>query len=307
MEKADSQTRKKRRLYERTARRRQDLGVPFQFCCHLCTPTHHLRRAQWTLEGEMSWEKTSTHTSSYMRKFLGAITQRGGRDPAFMVNPFRKTTQSCVPATAGLVQVGANSKAPLRDQAFIGDPPGLRWDKGGARGDNTTANTPSNVSPAPDSECQGDGSRSIFLSTVSCWGSFDIETHWRMISGWITVWHGRRYVTRHSPSSPEQRPTLICQCLRITSLSINSCCLWDHGNMKMKYITVKETEPESDQVSHTITQFWWHRVLSHRQCLSHVTNMATTSPAWRRQSTVEIWCGHVCYVNADKFELKKLP
>lgn len=65
MKKADSQTKKNWWLYEGTARRRQDLGVPFQFACHLRTPTHHLRRAQWTLDGEMSSEKTSTHTSSY--------------------------------------------------------------------------------------------------------------------------------------------------------------------------------------------------------------------------------------------------
>lgn len=65
MKKADSQTKKNWWLYEGTACRRQDLGVPFQFACHLRTPTHHLRRAQWTLDGEKSGEKTSTHTSSY--------------------------------------------------------------------------------------------------------------------------------------------------------------------------------------------------------------------------------------------------
>lgn len=57
-----------------------------------------------------------------VRKFLGAIMQRGGRDPAFMVNLFflRKETQSCA-WYSRVVWVEANNTAPLRDQAFIAD------------------------------------------------------------------------------------------------------------------------------------------------------------------------------------------
>lgn len=122
MEKADSQTKKKRCLYEGTACRRQDLGVPFQFSCHLSTPTHHLRRAQWTLEGERWAERRLplTHPPT-VRKFLGALMQRRGSDPFFMVIFFfRKETQRCA-RYSRVVWVEVNNKEPLRDQAFIVD------------------------------------------------------------------------------------------------------------------------------------------------------------------------------------------
>lgn len=45
---------------------------------------------------------------------------RGGTDPAFMVNLFRKETQSCG-WYGRLVWAEVNSTAPLRDQAFIAD------------------------------------------------------------------------------------------------------------------------------------------------------------------------------------------
>lgn len=76
IEKAHSQTKKNWGLYEGTACRRRDLGAPFQFSCHLSTPTHHIQRAHWGSDGEKKWLPL-THPPT-VRKFLRAITQRGG-------------------------------------------------------------------------------------------------------------------------------------------------------------------------------------------------------------------------------------
>lgn len=104
MEKADSQTKKNGCLYEGTACRRRDLGVPFQLPCHLSThpPTTSVEHTEpWMVRrAERRLPLTRPPT---VRKFLGAVMHGGGSNPAFMVNLFRMETQSCAQwGTGGL-------------------------------------------------------------------------------------------------------------------------------------------------------------------------------------------------------------
>lgn len=83
-------------------------------------PTTFAEHTEPWMEGRAERRLPLTHPPT-TRKFLGAITRRGGRDPAFMVNLFENGNAELSLVQWGLCGRRWTTRAPLRDQAFTAD------------------------------------------------------------------------------------------------------------------------------------------------------------------------------------------